>query len=133
VPDPVFFGVDRLYYVVPPVEEFVANDLYHNPLLLQPLHHYHRHVLVLVASQHRAQNDIMYPAVAVVRYGNVVNPPVTVKVEVVDPRIPVVETSLEGFKGGGIAEQVQNRIKVQVVTRETQVLLREVLCPDCRR
>ncbi len=85
VPDPVLFGVDRFYYVVPPVEELVADYLYHNPLLLHPFHHYHRHILVLVAPEHRTEHDVVYPAVAVVRYGNVVNPPVTVEVEVVDP------------------------------------------------
>ena len=85
MPDPVLFGVDRFYYVVPSVEKLVANDLYHNPLLLQPFHNYHRYILVLVASEHRAENDVVNPAVAVVRYGNVVNPPVAVEVEVVDP------------------------------------------------
>ncbi len=82
---PVFPGVDRFYYVVSPVEELIANDLYHNPLLLQLLHHYHRHILVLVAAEYRAEDDVVNPAVAVVRYGNVVNPPVAVEVEVVDP------------------------------------------------
>ncbi len=86
MPDPVLFDVDRFYYVVPAVEKLIADDLYQNPLLVfQPFHYYHRHILVLIASKHCAEHDVVHPAVAVVRYGNVVNPPVAVKVKVVDP------------------------------------------------
>ncbi len=133
MPDLVFPGVDRFYYVVPPVEELVAYDLYHNPLLLQPLHNYHSHVLVLVASENSAKDDVVNPAVAVVRHGDVINPPVTVKVEVVDPRVLFIKASLKRLEGGRVAEQVEDRVEVEVVTGETQVLLRVVLCPDCRR
>ncbi|OPZ47427.1 MAG: hypothetical protein BWY95_01481 [Bacteroidetes bacterium ADurb.BinA104] len=86
MPDPVLFDVDWFYYIIPAVEKLVADYLYQNPLLiLQPFNHYHRHILILIASEHRAEYDIVHPAISVVRYGNVVNPPVTIKVEVIDP------------------------------------------------
>ncbi len=73
----------------------------------------------------------MHVAVAVIGYCDVVHPPVAVEVKVVDPGIPVVEASLEALKGRGIAEEIHDRVKIEVVTRETQVFLREVLAADC--
>ncbi len=73
----------------------------------------------------------MHLAVPVIGNSNVINTVVAVKVEIVDPVIPVVETSLERLKSHGIAEQVHYSVKIEVVTRETQVFLREVLAADC--
>ncbi len=85
VPDPVLLCNERFYYVVPSVEELVTYYLYHYLPLIDLLHYYYCHVLVLIASQHCTQNDIVNPAVAVVRNSNVINPVVAVEVKVVDP------------------------------------------------
>ena len=72
-------------------------------------------------------------AVNIIGDGYVVNHVVTVKVEVVDPGVLVVEVPLEGLEGLRLLEKLHHCVEIQIVTRETQVLLRIVLCPDCRR
>ncbi len=72
-------------------------------------------------------------AVDIVGDGQVINHVVTVKVEVVDPGVLVVEVPLESFEGLRLLEKLHHCVEIQIVTRETQVFLRIVLCPDCRR
>jgi hypothetical protein len=72
-------------------------------------------------------------AVDIVGDGQVINHVVTVKVEVVDPGVLVVEVPFEGFEGLRLLEKLHHCVEIQIVTRETQVLLRIVLCRDCRR
>jgi hypothetical protein len=68
--------------------------------------------------------------VNIIRNSYVVNHIVTVEVEVVDMRVLVIEISLESFKSLRLLKKLHNRVEVQIVTRETQVLLGVVLCPD---
>ncbi len=71
-------------------------------------------------------------AVDIVGDSQVINHVVTVKVEVVDPGVLVVEVPLECFEGLRLLEKLHHCVEIQIVTRETQVLLRIVLCRDCR-
>jgi hypothetical protein len=68
-----------------------------------------------------------------IRYSYVVSHVVGVEVEVVDMGILIVEVSFESFKRFRFLEQLHNCVEVEIVTRETQVFLRIVLCPDYRR
>jgi len=72
----------------------------------------------------------MHVPVFIIRNSYVVNHIVTVEVEVVDVRVLVIEISLESFKSLRLLEELHNRVEVQIVTRETQVFLGIVLCPD---
>jgi hypothetical protein len=72
----------------------------------------------------------MYVPVYIIRNSYVIDHIVSVEVEVVDMRVLVIEISLESFKSLRLLEKLHNRVEVQIVTRETQVLLRIILCPD---
>jgi hypothetical protein len=72
----------------------------------------------------------MYITVNVILDHDVVDKIIVVKVEVVDPGIFVIQASFETFKCFRFLEQVHHCIKVEVVTRQAEVLCRVVLCPD---
>ncbi len=64
---------------------------------------------------------------------DVVNPAVAVEVEVVDAGILAVKSHFKAFQGFRLLEQLHGSVEIQVITRETQVILLPILSPDgCR-
>lgn len=72
----------------------------------------------------------MHISVNIIRYCYVIDHIVTVEVEVVDMGFFSIEISLKSLKSLRILEKLHDCVKVQIVTRETQVLLRIILSPD---
>ncbi len=123
----LFIHGERLYNVIGTVEKLITNDLYQYLFSSALFDNYHCHILIFIAAKKSAQHNVVNTTALIVGDGYVVNPVVAIEIEVVNPRVPVVQTPLKRFQGGRVAEQIQDRIEVQVVTRQTQVLLREVL------
>jgi hypothetical protein len=87
------------------------------------------YVLYLGSSNRYLQHYIMYITIYNIRYIDVINMVVTVKVQIIDILALIIKTPLKAFKCFRFLKQFHDGKEIQVVTRETQVLL--FLC--CRK
>ena len=56
---------------------------------------------------------------------------ITVQIKIVYPGIGIVETPFKAFEGLGLLEELHYGIKVQIVARQTKILIRPLLGPHC--
>jgi len=119
--------VDRFHNVILSVKSLVTYQLYLHLAVAKLLNSEDSHILVFVAVKDRTEDDGVHVAIDIIRYGQVINISVSVKVEVVYPGFLIVETFFKGFKRLRLLEKLHDCIEVQVVTRETQVFLRIIL------
>ena len=126
------FSIYGFNDVVSSVKRLIADELYLYRSVAELLHGEDCHILVFVAVEGCTQHYVVNIAVDIVGDSQVINHVVAVEVEVVDPGVLVVEISLEGFESLRLLEKLHHCVEIQIVTRETQVFLRIVLCPDCR-
>ena len=73
----------------------------------------------------------MYVAVNKILNHYVVDKIIVIQVEVIDPGIFIIQGFFETFKCFRFLEQVHHGVKVEVVTRQSEVLCRGVLCSGC--
>jgi hypothetical protein len=121
-------GVDRLNDVIWTVEGLVPDqlDLYRS--VPQLLNHEHSYILLIVAVQLSAKDDGVYLSLGIIGNRDVIDVVVAVQVQVVDHGLLVVQAPFECFQCLGFLEQVHHGIQVQVVSRQTQVFIRVILC-----
>ena len=124
-------SVVRLDDVIFPVQIRIAYQLYLHLSVTELLDSENGQVLVLISVESGAQNNRVYITVYIILNCDVVDKVVVVQVEIVDPGIFIIQVSLETFKCFRFLEQVHHCIQVKVVTRQSKVLFRVVLCPDC--
>jgi hypothetical protein len=61
----------------------------------------------------------------------IVNQVITVKIKVVYPGIGIVETPFKAFQSLRLLEELHYGIEVQIVARQTEILIRPFLGPHC--
>jgi len=85
----------RLYNHFRAIKIFVSNDLQQCTASTRPFNFNDRHVLYIVAAYRILQYDHMVVALPAMLYPDVVNPSITVQIQVIDVRILGVDTPLE--------------------------------------
>jgi len=73
----------------------------------------------------------MYISIDIIGNGYIVHHVVPVQVEVIDPGILVIQIPFKAFKGLRFLEQLHHGIKVEIVARQTEILIRHALGPHC--
>jgi len=124
-------GVVRLDNVIPPVQIRVADQLYLHLSVTKLLDSEDCKVLVFVPVECGSQHNRMNVAVNKILDHDVVDKIIVVKVEVIDPGIFIIQVFFETFKCFRFLEQVHHGVKVEVVTWQSKVLCRVVLCSGC--
>jgi hypothetical protein len=121
------FGVDRFDDIVTSVQRLVANQLDLNSTVTQFFNYKNGNVLLLILVQGGTKHNGMHFSVWIVCNSDVIDVVIAVQVQVVDRRLLIIQTSLKFFEGLRLLEQVHHGVEVQVVSRQTKILIGIVL------
>jgi hypothetical protein len=81
------------------------------------------HVLVLTGIDGHLQYDHMNIPVSIIDHPDVVDPVVPVQIKVIDPAVLIIQTAFKTLKGFRFLKEFHHGKEVQIVSRQTQVIV----------
>lgn len=124
-------GIIGFYYVIPSVKCFVTYKLYLYRTVAETLNGEYGYVLTFVPVENCLKHNCMNIPVNIVKDLYIIDVIIVIQVKIVDPGVLIVQAPFKPFKGFRFLEQFHYCIKIEVITRQTQIFIRIVLRHHC--
>jgi hypothetical protein len=115
-------------YIVLSIQVLIANKLYPYLVIGFALHIEDSHILVFAGIDTHLQYDYMQIFFGVIEYPYIIDPVITVQIQIVDPGILVVQAPFKILKGFRFLKEFHHCKEVQVVTWQSQISVSIILC-----